>query len=474
MTASPVFILLCLTALCGVVAGCWIAWRQRRDATARPAAGLEAFRAERRDVLTQVSSRATFLDDLAGVLRAGEPAALLLVDIDDFSTLNAVHGLRAGDEVLRAVAQRLRCLSPDPARVCRLGADRFALLAQAAGGLDAVEALALGVLRSVMAPVGCPAGTVACTVSLGVALLPPQAEATDCALRAAGAALDHVKEAGGAGWRFFDPDRDDVHRLRAQLAEELRAGIAAGEVVPFYQPIIDLAQRRLVGLEVLARWQHPTRGLLQPDLFIPVAEAANMTGQITQTLMRRVIADARDWPAWLYFAFNVSPGQLRELIGMIRNPPLWPEGMLDAERLEVEVTESALIEDIDVAREVIALLQLRGTRVVLDDFGIGYSNFFHLRELPFDRIKIDRSFVLDIAHDPRAEACVRAMLALGTSLGIPMVAEGVESAETEARVTALGCRFGQGFHYAEPVPSRDVARLLRDLAGTKRPAPASC
>ncbi len=463
--------LLTLAIACAGWAAAALLWaRKRAGRRAALPAGLEQFRAARRDQLTQIASRPAFLEDLGRMLGTGQPLALLLIDIDDFSTLNSLHGLRAGDVVLTETAARLRALSPDPAWVARLDGDRFALLAPAYTGLDGVEALALGVLRSIMAPYSLGVGTLSCTASLGVVLLPGQAADADDALRAAGAALDHVKEAGGASWRFFDPDRDDAQRLRAAMAEELRAGIAAGQVVPFYQPIIDLAQGRLVGLEVLARWQHPTRGLLPPDLFIPVAEAMNMTGQITQSLMRRVIADARDWPTWLYFAFNVSPGQLRELIGMIRNPPLWPEGMLDPERLEIEVTESALIEDIDVAREVIALLQLRGTRVVLDDFGIGYSNFFHLRELPFDRIKIDRSFVQDIAHDPRAEACVRAMLALGASLGIPMVAEGVESVETEARVAALGCRFGQGYYYAEPVASRDVARLLREMPGVRRPA----
>ena len=449
-----------------------LAWRRlwpTPAGAARRQADLTQFRAVRHDCLTRLTSRAVFIDELAAVTLKGAPSALLLIDLDGFSGLNDLHGHRAGDDVLVALARRLRDLSPVATHVCRMGADRFGLIAPAVG-LDGVEQTALGVLRSLMAPVVCSAGALDCTASIGVVLLPDQADDADSALRAAGAALDHVKEGGGAGWRFYDPDSDSTARQRSCLAAELRSGLAAGEIVPFYQPIVDLSHGRLVGLEVLARWQHPTRGLLPPDLFIPLAEQLNLTGQITQTLMRRVIADARDWPAWLYFAFNVSPGQLRELIGMIRNPPLWPEGMLDPERLEVEVTESALIEDIDVAREVIALLQLRGTRVVLDDFGIGYSNFFHLRELPFDRIKIDRSFIMDIAKDPRAEACVRAMLALGGSLGIPMVAEGVDSAETAARMAALGCRFGQGFFYSEPVPTAGVATLLLDGVAARKEA----
>jgi EAL domain-containing protein (putative c-di-GMP-specific phosphodiesterase class I) len=169
---------------------------------------------------------------------------------------------------------------------------------------------------------------------------------------------------------------------------------------------------------------------------------------------------------------NVSPGQLREMIGMLRNPPLWPEGELDPARLEIEITESALIEDIDVAREMVSLLQARGTRVVLDDFGIGYSNIFHLRELPFDRIKIDRSFVLDSHADPRAEACIRAMLALGASLGIEMVAEGIESTEVAAHLLHLGCRYGQGYVYSEPVPANAVFNIMRRLRQSQEEAVA--
>ncbi len=454
---------------CVSLAALVFSWLRRRPAAAgRRQAELALFRAARNDTLTRLNSRDVFIEEVAATLAKSTPAALLLIDIDDFSGLNNRHGHRAGDEILVAVAQRLRGLSPASAHVARIGADRFGLLSPASGGLDGLEATALAVLRSLTAPVACGAGLLACTVSIGLVVLPGRVEDADDALRAAGTALDRLRAAGGAGWRVYDPDRDDGERLQAALGAELRAGLSAGQVIPFYQPIIDLADGRLVGLEVLARWQHPIRGLLPPELFIPLAEQMSLTGQITEILMRRVIADARDWPTWLYFAFNVSAGQLRELIGMIRNPPVWPEGTLDAERLEVEVTESALIEDIEVAREVIALLQQRGTRVVLDDFGTGYSNFLHLRELPFDRIKIGRSFVLDIVADKRTEACVRAMLALGASLGIPMVAEGVESAASEARMAELGCRFGQGFHYAQPVPNAGVARLLREFSGREK------
>ncbi len=436
----------------------------RRGSVIRTHAELKRFQVNRRDGLTELASRRSFIDGLATRLLGAAPSALLLIDLDGFAELNAKHGQRVGDEVLAAMGTRLRTLFPGQAHAARLGDDEFAVVVPVPGGLNDAEVAVLGVIRALMAPVDCAAGTLECRVSVGVALLPEHGKDTDAALLAAGQALRSVKATGAPGWRFFDPDENEQAQRRTGLKDELRAAIAEHSILPHYQPIVDLHDGRIAGFEVLARWQHSKRGLLPPDLFIPLAEEMGLTGQITQQLMRRVIADSRGWPNWLYFAFNVSPGQLRELISMLRTPPDWPEGMMDPRRLEVEVTESALIEDVDVAREVISLLQLRGTRVVLDDFGIGYSNFFHLRELPFDRIKIDRSFVMDVNTDTRAEACMRAMLALAGELRIPIVAEGVQDEKTEAAVKRLGCRFGQGFLYSEAVPALEVNALLRRMA----------
>ena len=452
--------------LAGALAAAVLAWLLRtRGAAPKRRAELELFRGTHRDALTGLANRQSFTAALAGRLLTGQPAALLLFDLDGFAALNSTHGHRAGDEVLRAAADRLASLVPGIGQLGRLGGDTFAVLLEASGGRGAVEAGCLNLLRAMMAPLYAGVHVLQCSVSLGVALAPEHGSDADALLRAAQSAVDQIKHGGGGAWRFFDPARAQAERGRTVMMAELRAAIdGCGQIVPFYQPIVDLRTGGVVGLEVLARWIHPTRGLMAPDVFIPLAEEMHLAGQLSQTLMRRVIADARDWPAWLYFAFNASPGQLRELIGMVRNPPAWPEGSLDPGRLEIEVTESAVIEDLAVAREVIALLQAQGTRVVLDDFGIGHSNFFHLRELPFDRIKIDKSFVIDVARDQRAEACVRAMLAVGHSLGIDMVAEGIESAETAHFVARLGCSFGQGFLYSEPVPAAAVRDLLRRVS----------
>ncbi len=460
-----------LLAVTGIVAAglAWLYWRRRRKARAPRQNAVDLFRGARLDPLTGLANRQSFTDTLAARLAGGGPAALLLIDLDGFGALNTAFGHRAGDEVLVAASDRLRRLAPGPLRLGRLGGDEFAILLDAPGGRDGAESAAVGVLRAMTEKLRTGPHDFQCGVSIGLAMAPDHGADADTLLQAAQSALGQVKEGGGGGWKVFDAKRSEAGRVRTQLREELRTAIGCGQIVPHYQPILELDSGRVVGLEVLARWEHPARGMLLPDCFIPIAEDMQLAGLISQTLMRRVIADAREWPPALYFAFNVSPGQLRELIAMIRNPPAWPEGALDPRRLEIEVTESAMIEDVDVAREVIGLLQGQGTRVVLDDFGIGFSNFFHLRELPFDRIKIDKSFVVDIASDPRAEACVRAMSALGHSLGVEMVAEGIESAETARFVTDLGCRFGQGFHYAEPVPARDVPGLLRQLSAKQTP-----
>lgn len=445
---------------------------RRQGAGPRQRVELDMFRGAHRDPLTGLPNRQSFSDVLSGRLLTGIPQALLLLDLDEFATLNSAYGHRAGDEVLVAASDRLRTLVPDYRQLGRLGGDEFAVLLDASQGPDVAEATALRLLRAMTAPLRVGMHTLACGVSVGVAVSPTHAVDADSLLAAAHSALDVVKAAGGGAWRFFDPERGRAEKARLALREELREAVGAGQIFPHYQPIVELATGAMVGLEVLARWAHPARGLLHAEHFIPLAEEMQLAGQITQCLMRRLIADMRGWPPWLTYAFNVSPGQLRELISLIRTSPSWPEGTLDPARLEIEMTESALTDDFAVTREVVALLRARGTRVVLDDFGVGASNFVHLRELPFDRIKIDGSFVRDVIRDERAQACIRAMLALGQSLGAEMVAEGIEDMATAKFLADLGCRLGQGLCYAEAVPADEVGGLLRRLVAT--PARAAC
>ena len=420
-----------------------------------------------RDPLTKLDDYDSLRGAVTGRLAARAPAALFMLRLDNLQEIIADHGHRAGECVLVAVADRLRKLWPTE-RWSRLIGDDLGSVLGSVEGAAQLEAAALVILRSVEEPILTFEGELVCKASLGITRIPGQAARCDAdagtTILAALSAVRKASAAGGSQWMLFDLEQQRAEILRDSVKEELRVAIETGQIIPYYQPIVDLRTGDIVGLEVLARWEHPTRGVLPPDLFIPLAEEMKVAGLVSQTLMRRVIADARYWPNSLYFAFNASPGQLRELINFIKVPPSWPEGSLDPRRLEIEITESALIEDLEVARSVIELLQAAGTRVVLDDFGIGYSNFFHLRELPFDKIKIDKSFVLDLGLDPRADACVRTMIALGKSLDIEMVAEGVEKGRIANYVADLGCRYGQGYLYSAPVSADAVSVLLRNPA----------
>ena len=417
-----------------------------------------------RDPLTRLEDYDALRVALAGKLAARAPSALFVLRLDNLQSIIGDHGHLVGESVLVGVADRLRKLWPTE-RWSRLIGDDFGFVLGGMQEATQIEAAAIAILRAVEDPMRTFEGELVCSASLGIASIPGQAARSDldvgATFLAAFAAVGRASAAGGSQWSLFDSIQQRAESLRDSVKEELRAAIDNGQIIPYYQPIVDLGTGEIVGLEVLARWEHPIRGVLPPDIFIPMAEEMQLAGLISQTLMRRVVADARYWPTSIYFAFNASPGQLRELISLIRMPPSWPEGALDPRRLEIEITESALIEDLEVARTVIELLQAAGTRVVLDDFGIGYSNFFHLRELPFDKIKIDKSFVLDLGLDPRADACVRTMIALGKSLDIEMVAEGVEKGRIAKYVADLGCRYGQGYLYSVPVSADAVSALLR-------------
>jgi EAL domain-containing protein (putative c-di-GMP-specific phosphodiesterase class I) len=269
-----------------------------------------------------------------------------------------------------------------------------------------------------------------------------------------------------ADWStIFKPAAVSASRLPDNLASQLPGAIAAGLILPFYQPIVDLVDGTIVGLEVLARWRHPDLGLLRPDAFVPAADDARASGSITSALMRRVVIDAQAWPSHLFFAFNVSPKQLGDITQTVAEVGVecWPEWTLDPGRLEIEITECGPIEDIGAATRAFAFLQAYGTRIVLDDFGTGESNLSRLRDIRFDKIKIDRGFLIGMGQDSRAEACLCAMLDVGARLGVLMVAEGLEHVDVASRVAAMGCRYGQGYLYSRPVPAETVPALFSSI-----------
>ncbi len=400
-----------------------------------------------------------------GAGRRGLPSAVLLAGLDRFSSMMRAHGPCAGDDLLAALESKLCAATPSGGWV-RVGGSLFALALAVIEGPEQAEAAALAVMRSLEPSTPLPEPGLPGTASLGVALLPRDAADLDGGLRAAHAALERARMEGGNRLRIFDPGRDGTRLIRNALAGELPDAIREGGILPYYQPIVDLRSGTLVGLEVLARWCHPTHGLLAPDAFMPAADEARLCGRITDALMRRVVLDARVWPSRLFFAFNVSPKQLGDSVGTGSVGDLlhWPKWTLDPARLEIEVTECGAIEDVDAARRGFAAWRERGTRVVLDEFGTGASNLSGLRDIQFDKIKVDKRFASGASADPRADACLRAVIDLGARLGVDTVAGGLENAAAANHVAAMGCRYGQGFFYSPPVPAGEVPALVRRMA----------
>jgi EAL domain-containing protein (putative c-di-GMP-specific phosphodiesterase class I) len=266
-----------------------------------------------------------------------------------------------------------------------------------------------------------------------------------------------MKATGGGHWRLFNTDTDDGD---SGLRRDLRVAVPARQIKPFYQLIVDLATNQVVGLEVLARWDHPVQGMVSPDRFIALAEKEGWLGEITTGLLEQVANDVTAWPVELFFSFNIAASQLKEFVAYVIAQKEWIVSRLPADRIEIELTEYALVTDFDTTREAVQVLHENGSKVVLDDFGAGYTNFRHFRGIQFDRLKIDRELVLDMLVDPRAEICVRSIAELGRVLGIDVVAKGISSPEIAARAQKFGCHLGQGSLYSMPVPANEVSALI--------------
>jgi diguanylate cyclase (GGDEF)-like protein len=416
------------------------------------------------DPLTGLPNRAAFREAITAMLAAGLPCGLLVMDVDGLQTVPHGDSAELTDVLLQEFAGSLSSLAPVTSHLARLQGDEFAVL------VPGVDATALQneaglLLRGLSAPFALAGRRFELPVSIGAALLPDHGNNFEGAMRAALLALQQAKTAGGGAVQMFEPALASAVEARSELRAEFRAALGAGRIVPYYQPIVDLADGRVKGFEILARWRHPERGVLHPDLFIPVAEEQHLLAELSLNLLRQVVADSKGWPTSWTFAFNASPSQLPDLLEFVRNPPDLPADMLDPERLELELTENALIKDMDLARDVIGAMHAWGTKVVLDDFGTGYANFLHLRDIPFDRFKIDKEFIKDMLTDSSTEACVHAMLALGKSLGVSVTAEGVETAATAARLRDMGCDFAQGYHFSPPVPASAVPQFAAASVG---------
>ena len=437
------------------------------------------------------------IDPLTGCLnrRSGTPAidsliadaqsrarevAVLMIDIDNFKQINDLNGHKTGDEVLVEVASRIRGQLPEDGIVARIGGDEFVCaLSHEQGNREHVEQFAERLIEAAAKPIGNGKVRIEATASIGIAG-PDSAGATpdsDTLVHRADIAMYHAKKRGRNRYYWFEPQMESELRFRAELEAGIRRGIAGGEFVPYYEQQVDLETGDLVGFEMLARWNSPQFGLVSPETFIPVAEEIDVIGDLSELLIRQALQDAKEWDSRLTLSVNISPVQLRDPWFAQKLLKLLLDSGFPPHRLEVEVTESCLHENISAVRAIITSLKNQGIRVSLDDFGTGYASLSQLRTLPFDRLKIDRSFVAELADEGISNELVEAIVSLGRGLSMPVTAEGVETAAIRQALRNMGQLKGQGYLYGKPengAATRErlaSRKLLSAQAADTQPAP---
>ena len=420
----------------------------------------------RHDPLTGLPNRRLLAAGLrAAILDAQRYAPgylVLVIDLDRFKPINDLYGHPAGDIVLCSVANRLRRAVREHDMVARLGGDEFAVVARAMtkDHAEAARELAMRILATIRAPIVIGSARVEVDASIGIAYCPRDGTTAEGLLRAADIAMYRAKHEGKGTYRFFEQTMDDELRAQASLEADLKHALANGDIQPFYQPLVRLDDGSIAGFEVLARWRHAQRGWVSPDTFVPLVEQMGVAASFTASLLRRACRDAVRWPSHCSIALNISPVQFRDPQLAAQLLPILAEEGLPPGQLEIEITESTLMSDLDVARSLLTEFRRAGVRVSLDDFGTGYSSLQLLRELKFDKVKIDRSFVLSMLERDESEKIVDAIVALAASLGMVTVAEGVETCQLNRALKQKGCHFGQGFFFGRPMPARDVDALL--------------
>ena len=424
------------------------------------------------DPLTQCLNRRAMLEAtetlLARATARGEAVAYCMIDLDNFKQINDMHGHSAGDAVLVMLCERTRALLPREARLARLGGDEFAFVTTyPAGYPERIDDLVIRLLETMSEPFRLPELTIELTMSIGLTT-DHDADGTIGAVVDSGSlmhradmALYHAKKQGRNRYFWFEPGMEAELRFRNQLETGIRRGLAQGEFVPYYEQQVDLETGELVGFEMLARWRSPQLGIISPDIFVPIAEEIGLITEMSERLMDQAFADAREWDESLTLSINISPVQLRDPWFAQRLLKKLVAAGFPARRLEIEITESCLHENVGLVRSMIVSLRNQGVQISLDDFGTGYSSFEQLRDLPFDRIKIDRSFVSELKHPGKRSRLVEAIISLGRGLDLPLTAEGVEDEDILNALKSMGRLKAQGYFYGMPEDADTVRNRLQ-------------
>ncbi|MBZ3691942.1 putative bifunctional diguanylate cyclase/phosphodiesterase [Phyllobacterium calauticae] len=424
-----------------------------------------------RDPLTTLANRVSFTRDLEAAIREARVQSgmvqLLFVDLDRFKEINDNYGHAVGDAVLLEVAARLRAICREREVPGRLGGDEFGVICVTPAHSERARQIAADVMEVMSRPIDCGRLQLIVSCSVGFASFPRNAVDSPTLQRFADFALYHSKSAGRSTWTEFDDTMAGELQSRQGLEAELRTAVAAGEIEPWYQPIISTKSNEIVGVEALARWQHAERGLILPGLFIPLAEESSLIVELGRAMIDRCCREMHPFirDGHLdYVSINLSPRHLRSSSVVEHIAATLAHHHFPPSALQLEITESLLLIDFEQAQECLSRFRALGIRIALDDFGTGYSSLSYIRRLPLDVIKIDRSFARDISADQQAEAVVKAIVQLAQALELRVIAEGVETESQALRLTSCGCFVQQGYLFGRPMPLNEITRYLEARA----------
>ena len=418
-----------------------------------------------RDYATGLRNRPGITEIIEQKLDAGENISLINLDLDNFKKINDLYGHHAGDEMLKEVADRLLAFTPENSACARLGGDEFAvLLFGEAAETENTVAIAKQIQDAFGNPVSVGGSITKISASMGIYSDVKAGSSIVDVFRRSDIAMYEAKKAGGERISCFEATMEAEVQQRYKMESDMREGIPKGEFVPFYQPQYGIRGSNLVGFEVLARWNHPSGELLEPTEFIPIAEATGMIAPLSFSVMRQAFVDAKQWDHSLVLAVNISPVQLSDPNLDKQIMKILVETGFPAQRLELEITESSLLEDTPLVLRTITSLKALGIRISLDDFGTGYSSMTQLQAFPFDRIKIDRSFVFSMLDNDESAAIVKSIASLATSLNVPITAEGIESDEMRGYLDEIGAMDGQGWLYGRATSKEELMKLLPQIA----------
>ncbi|WXU22558.1 EAL domain-containing protein [Bradyrhizobium sp. A5] len=425
------------------------------------------------DALTDLPNRTLFREQIERELEkvaGGEQFALLYIDVDEFKGINDSLGHHVGDDLLKAIATRLRGCLKKSDLIARLGGDEFAVIQTGIQSSADVLSFVTRIYEAIRQPYHCLGHQLSTDASIGIALAPQDGADLDQLIKNADLAMYGAKGSGRRTHRFFEPAMDASAKARLTMEQDLRQALVNGGFEIHYQPLVDLRTNEVSGCEALLRWRHPERGWVSPAEFIPIAEDTGLINELGDWVLRMACNEAATWPAHVRIAVNVSPVQLKCDTLALRIAGALAASGLDPRRLELEITEAVLIRDDEAALSILHQLRSIGVRIALDDFGTGYSSLSYLKRFPFDKIKIDRCFVADIAEASGAPVIVQAVVNIAAASNMTTVAEGVETEAQREMLRSLGCTEMQGYLFSKPKPAADVRKLFSP--GDARPIAA--